>query len=110
MHGDLARPHLDKRAVEFNQSRIKSLDDTGGNLRFLQALLAEVQLDSTSRVLEIGCGTGVLGQFLEAATGAKVYGTERNADLSVIATRRFRCLCYPYGSLPILVSPFNPTY
>lgn len=90
--------------------RESALEDTGGNLRFLHALLAEVQLDRTSRVLEIGCGTGALGEFLAAATGAKVYGTERSAELSLIANRRIPCIYYPDGGLPVLDSPLDLIY
>jgi SAM-dependent methyltransferase len=92
------------------ENRIINLEERGGNLRFLQAVLAHISLTNGSKVLEIGCGTGVLGEFVGAVTGATVYGTERSARLALLASRRIRCIYYPDGSLPVLVGPFDLIY
>lgn len=81
-------------------SRESYLEDTGGNLRFLQALLHECPMGPRSRVLEIGCGTGALAYYLARCTGATVIGTEQSRQAAQIAATRVRCLWLPDGSLP----------
>jgi SAM-dependent methyltransferase len=81
-------------------TRESHLEDMGGNLRFLQALLHECPIGSESRVLEIGCGTGVLACYLAKCTGATVIGTEQSWQAAQIASTRVRCLWLTDGSLP----------
>lgn len=88
-------------------SREAILEDEGGNLRFLQALLHEFPLDSRSRVLDVGCGTGLLGQYLAACTGAEVVGTERSRDACNIALQRMRCIFSKDGALPANMGLFD---
>lgn len=91
-------------------SRFDFLEDTGGNLRFLQAILAAVALSPSSRILEIGCGTGALGMLLGAVTGAKIYGTELSAELTAIARTRMHCLHCPQGNIPEIFGVFDLVY
>ena len=91
-------------------SRFDSLEETGGNLRFLQAILTEVPLTAESRILEIGCGTGALGGFMSAAVGAEVYGIELSAELAVIAGNRIQCFHSPEGNIPEALDLFHLIY
>ncbi len=93
-----------------DQTRPDDLEERGGNLRFLQAILAEVPLVHDSRILEIGCGTAVLGMFLGAVTGAEIYGTERSLELESIANTRIHCLFCPDGNIPERLEPFDLIY
>jgi SAM-dependent methyltransferase len=96
--------------MKADQTRTGNLEDRGGNLRFLQAMVAEVPLAHDSKILEIGCGTGALGMFLGAATGAEVYGTERSPELAAIASTRIHCLLCPDGNIPETLDPFDLIY
>ncbi len=80
--------------------RADHLEETGGNLRFMQALLEETGLGPDSSVLEIGCGTGVLASYIATCSGAKVLGTERSGELARLASHRIDCVYTPDGSLP----------
>jgi SAM-dependent methyltransferase len=81
-------------------SREVALEDSGGNLRFLAALVANCNLKPGSCVLEIGCGTGVLGQSLSAVTGARVFGTEINPVAWAEANKRIEALHVADGEIP----------
>lgn len=50
-----------------------------------RAALANLQLDSRSRVLDVGCGTGVLTRVLAAETDAEVVGLDADRDLLAVA-------------------------
>ena len=95
--------------VELRQ-RVNELEDRDGNLRFLQAILAEIRLTADLRVLEIGCGTGLLGQFMSAVLGVPVCGLESSSALASIANKRFKCLSCPDGKIPDALGEFDLIY
>lgn len=93
-----------------DDSRARHLERRGGNLRFAQAVLNEVALGGHSAVLEIGCGTGVLAEYIGAAAGIEVVGTELSPEMAEIARRRIRCFHSPDGRPPEGVGPFDLIY
>lgn len=73
------------------------------------------QVDSTDRVLDVGCGSGVVGAEIAASTGARVVGVDRN-PFACRATRDrgvpVVCgdLVAPFGEDEFDVVVFNPPY
>lgn len=80
--------------------RIGYLEEGGVNLRFLAAILQNAALARGNIALEIGCGTGILAEVLEAITGATIVGTERSYEAFQIASRRISAQYRPDGSIP----------
>jgi len=50
-----------------------------------QYCVNQLHLDSSQRVLEVGCGTGVIGASLQHATGANVVGLDLRQDFLIYA-------------------------
>jgi SAM-dependent methyltransferase len=50
-----------------------------------RAALAELQLDSRSRILDVGCGTGELSRVLDAESDAEVVCVDADGDLLRVA-------------------------
>ncbi len=46
------------------------------DIRQLELLLSVVQLDSSCRVLDLGCGNGLIAEYLSDKTGAHVTGLD----------------------------------
>jgi 2-polyprenyl-3-methyl-5-hydroxy-6-metoxy-1,4-benzoquinol methylase len=90
-----------------SNKRESHLEERGGNLLFLQALLTEVNLNRHSRILEIGCGTGVLAEYLGVLTGAEILGTELSEESARIANQRISCYHCPTGELPSNIGYFD---
>lgn len=86
------------------------LEYEAGNLRFLNSLLQEFTLNHFSRVLDIGCGTGLLGRYLAVCTGAKVFGTEMSANAASIASCRIHCILTQNGAMPPNIGIFDLVY
>jgi SAM-dependent methyltransferase len=93
--------------MSLDTNRADHLEDRGGNLRFLQALLEESQIGRGSRVLEIGCGTGIFASYLATCSGAVVIGTEISLELVRAASLRIPCLHLPGGGVPDTEGPFD---
>jgi SAM-dependent methyltransferase len=93
-----------------HEARRRQLERRGGSLHFLQAVLSEVRLGKGSRVLEVGCGTGVLAEYFSAATGADFFGTEMSEARALAAGERVRCVYSPGGELPRALGPFDLIY
>lgn len=81
----------------------------------LLATAVEEDLDSCERVLDVGTGSGYVGQRIAEATGARVIGTDLNPD----ACRRARehgietvlaDLTTPFGRNTFDTVVFNPPY
>ncbi len=91
-------------------TRLVNLEARGFNLRFLQAMLVRVTITRNSRILEIGCGTGVFAGLFQAATGAHIQATELSAELAEIASGRVHCFHRPDGNIPENCGRFDLIY
>ncbi|HDZ69299.1 MAG TPA: class I SAM-dependent methyltransferase [Phycisphaerales bacterium] len=86
------------------------LEEGGSNLRFMHAILQVFKLDQNSRVLEIGCGTGILGKYIASCVGAEVVGTELSASTAQIAGYRLNCYHTLDGELSKELGQFDLVY
>ncbi len=86
------------------------LEDRGGNLFFLQELLLLKKFSSNDRVLEIGCGTGILAYYFKNIKGVKIYGTEVSRTSYKLAKERINCLFIEDGLIPQNLNNFNLIY
>ncbi len=75
----------------------------------LQLLLDATRLGPTSRVLDLGCGTGVVAEHISDATGAFVCGLDYVPEAIALAQTRTRakgeCLTFRLGDLNALDEP-----
>lgn len=87
------------------------LDDTGGNLLFLQAILESVSISKKHRVLDIGCGTGLLASYYKSITEAEIWATELSQELVATAKMNgIQCVHCPDGDLKELLGGFDLIY
>lgn len=86
------------------------LEESGGNLIFLNALLNSYEISSNSRILDIGCGTGVMAEFISKITGANIFGTEISKKLVEYANSRIECIYSPNGTIPNDLGKFDLIY
>ncbi len=92
------------------RTREKHLEERGGNLYFLQSLLNECNICPATRILELGCGTGLLAYYLALITGAKVQGTEMSKGAFKLAQKRIRCHYTPNSKIPDNIGKFDMIY
>ena len=88
----------------------KYLEENGGNLLFAQALLHNAMVTKRSRILEIGCGTGIFGEYFAAITQAKFIGLEQSLTMAQIARERIKCIYVPNGIIPHKIGLFDLIY
>ena len=67
--------------------------DVAGELRFIggdriAALLADHLADRSARILDLGCGTGLVGEALKAHGFANVDGLDLSPDMLAVADRK----------------------
>lgn len=90
-----------------NSSQAIPLDPAGWHARFVQQarwtkelrhyLFGRAGLDSARRVLDVGCGTGVLGSELLTLTAATVWGLDLDEAHLAFATRNAPGVSYTQG-------------
>ena len=96
--------------INLNIKRETYLEESGGNLIFLNAILDSYQISSNSRILDIGCGTGVMAKNIALITGANVFGTEISEKLVELANARIPCKFSSNGDIPPDIGKFNLIY
>ena len=72
-----------QRSTEDWHARFKQQAGWTGQLR--RYLLARLDLDGASRVLEVGCGTGAITAALNAETPARIFGLDLNLSFLGLA-------------------------
>lgn len=90
--------------------REEYLEESGGNLIFLNAIIDSYHFPENSRILDIGCGTGVMAEYVAIITGANVFGTEMSRKLVGIANKRISCIHSPNGEIPNNLGKFDMIY
>ena len=88
--------------------RNRYLEENGGNLLFLNALMNTIKSTLNSKVLDIGCGTGTLGQYLSFR--AEIIGTEKSRMRSKIANQKIQCLYCAGETIPSRIGTFDLIY
>ena len=88
----------------------KYLEESGGNIFFIQALLCNAVVTKHSNILEIGCGTGVFGEYFLTITQAKLIGLEQSLVRAKIASDRIKCIYVPNGNIPKELGTFDLIY
>jgi SAM-dependent methyltransferase len=54
----------------------------------IDAMLHQAKLSASSRVLDLGCGAGMLAEYVSDTTGAYVHGLDYSPDAITLATQR----------------------
>lgn len=67
------------------------LEASGCNLHLFSEICQELEEFNSGEFLDIGCGTGIFAQYLEASTGLTAFGTEVCDHAYKLASRRIRC-------------------
>ncbi len=98
------------KAIKNPNERTFHLEDRGGNLLFLQELLTLKRFSSNDRILEIGCGTGILAYYFKNIKGVTVYGTEISETAFDIAKHRINCFHVVDGSIPQSLNELDLIY
>jgi len=83
------------------------------DLDLVNALCAEVRLDNTSHVLDLGCGTGNYTDLLQRVTGAVVCGVEPSAGMLEKAQQKNPVLVLKQGDaahIPFEAAQFDLVY
>lgn len=99
-----------RKAIMNPNERNYHLEDRGGNLLFLQELLSLRDFGANDRVLEIGCGTGIMAYYFKCIKGVEIYGTEISQSAYEVAKRRINCLHVRDGKIPTNFSELDLVY
>lgn len=97
-----------KQFKNASRDRSRYLEENGGNLLFINALINTIQFTPNSKILDIGCGTGTLGQYL--SFHAEIIGTEKSRKRSKIANQKIQCLYCAGETIPSKIGPFDLIY
>ncbi|OFY48057.1 MAG: hypothetical protein A2W85_02500 [Bacteroidetes bacterium GWF2_41_31] len=86
----------------------KYINEYGGNLLFLNELINIIKNISKPRVLDIGCGSGTLAQFISLFSD--VTGTEICIERACAANKKIKCLYEKDGEIPKKIGLFDLIY
>ena len=86
----------------------KYIEEYGGNLLFLNELINTIQFTPNPKILDIGCGTGTLAQYLSFQ--AEIIGIEKSRKRSAIASQKIQCFYSRKGNIPQQIGPFDLIY
>jgi len=68
---------------------VNSLRHAKGNIKLLDRLFAGLDLSTTKRVLEIGCGAGIVADHLSRTHGMNIVGTDVDPEQIEAANKYF---------------------
>jgi SAM-dependent methyltransferase len=104
--------NLELDSITYNMKKINSqekyIEEYGGNLLFLNELINIIKNISNPKVLDIGCGSGTLAQFISLFSD--VTGTEISRERYFEANKKIKCLHEKEGTIPQNIGLFDLIY
>ncbi len=99
--------------IDYNQISLIYDDVRTADVALLNCFLQEIELDPSTTVLDIGCGTGNYADLIQRLTQAQVYGVEPSAGMRDKAQQKNEALIIKTGDsehIPFADNLFNFIY
>lgn len=101
------------KSVDYDGKAIEYAEHRQANADVLRRLLSEPRVDTHSKVLEIGCGTGNYILSIQRSVDPSCYAVDRSRDMLAIAAKRTSVIQFVQAtaeSLPLMNDAFDFVY